>query len=152
MLVLLCVFCCGCNVSYVPGEKKSTLFSYEKNNMVDDLTSDEQKKIIDALELTVPEDTCLSVRFITFYSYKDGSISYYRVELDGIEDYEDFFESNNEQRKSGDLAIDGYAQTLYGPEEYYLSVMVSVMDFMAEEPERYKKLGSIYEEIKSVRN
>lgn len=43
ILVLLCVFCCGCNADYVAGEKKSTLFSYEKDNMVDYLTSEEQK-------------------------------------------------------------------------------------------------------------
>lgn len=94
------------------------------------------------------------MRFITFYSYKnDDHLSYYRVELDGIENYEEFFEANKEQRESGELAIDGYAQTLYGAEgeEYYLSIMVATSDFMAE-IERYKKLGSIYEEIQSVRN
>lgn len=92
ILVFLCVFCCGCNADYVSGEKKSTLFSYEKDNMVDDLTNEEQKQIINALELTVPEGADLSVRFITFYSYKkDDHLSYYRIELDGTGEITKFF-------------------------------------------------------------
>ena len=129
--------------------------------MIDSLTKEEQEKIIKALELSIPDGIELSVRFITFFEYNnDTHLSYYRIELDGIDDYEAFVTANKEQMESERFVIDGYAQNAYnaGGKQHYLSVMVYTSDLDGErensedKAKYFEKIKEIYAEIKSNRN
>lgn len=155
--LFLIIFFSGCSINDATNLKESTLSSYEKPNMIDSLTKEDQEKIINALELSIPNNIELSVRFITFCELKDDiHFSYYKIELDGIEDYEEFWTANKDQIHSGKFAIAGYAENIYkiGGKQYYLSIMVATSDVenKKENKKYFETIKNIYEEIKNSIN
>lgn len=155
IFVILFIFCCcGCNVNDTSDQKESTLNATEKKNMIDNLTGEEQKRIIDALDLNLSDDIELSVRCITFYDlHDDFNTVIYTVELDGIEDYEVFCELNSEYINSGRFNIGGQIEndTNWSGKQYYLTIMIPVGNWKKLD-EYSETIKSIYEELRDSRN
>lgn len=154
IFVLLIILCCGCNVNGTSGQKVSTLNAVEKENMIDNLTEEEQERIINALDLNLPDDIELSVRCITFYNfYDDYNTVSYTVELDGVEDYEAFCELNREYINSGRFNIGGQFENdfKWHNKEYYLTIMIPTGD-LNKSDEYSETIKRIYEELHDSRN
>lgn len=154
IFVLLIILCCGCNITDTSGQKVSTLNVTEKKNMIDNLTEEEQERIINALDLNISDDIELSVRGITFYDFNDDNNSvFYTVELDGIEDYEAFCELNREYINSGRFNIGGQIENdlKWNNKEYYLTIIIPTGD-LNKSDEYSETIKSIYNELRNSRN
>lgn len=122
--------------------------------MIDNLTEEEQERIINALDLNIPDDIELSVRCITFYAFNDENNSVlYTVELDGIEDYEAFCELNREYINSGRFNIGGQFENdfKWHNKEYYLTIMIPTGD-LNKSDDYSETIKTIYNELRNSRN
>lgn len=110
---------CSSNQIQMKHEKQSFFTWEDEKGRLSGIASDESEEILNALKLTIPHGCAdIFVRGITYTNYKDmgysdSTISYYKIEFDGVEDYEAFAEVNSDLTADYGIYFDDVALNNY---------------------------------------
>lgn len=168
LFLVLSICFAGCSIyssienpTKASSEPKHVLSWLSRKDLLTDFTDDEEKSILEAFNVVIPENENAYVYSLCFYeendypTQSDGYINFI-LEIGGVEDYEAFFEANTSRIKENGLAGISYNELFEEyPPKYYITYWEMFSSNPKWRPEEDKEMASaletLWEELSEAR-